>query len=161
MSDCLFRTLFAAIILVDGAYVVWFVYGAVKHDMLWISMESTQMYTEVAKAVIVGAGIVASVLAAGMSQNEKALPVIRPMLAYLAVSIVFAVFLIMILSRATETAIGRELRKRKADNLPTNASEPIQGHLNWFEFVIAMICTAISLAAFMLGILYLTKLGYI
>jgi hypothetical protein len=74
MSDTLFTTLFVVIIALDLAYLIWFVYGALKHDMLFISMKSMQMYVEVAKAVIVSAGIVSSVLASAMlSPSTKSL----------------------------------------------------------------------------------------
>ena len=66
MSHCAFPMLFTTIILLDVAHIAWFIYGAPKHGMLWISMDSTQINIEVAKAVIVSAGIVTSVLASAM-----------------------------------------------------------------------------------------------
>jgi protein-S-isoprenylcysteine O-methyltransferase Ste14 len=152
--------LFASIILVDGAYIAWFVYGAVKHEMSWISMASTQMYTEVAKAVIVSAGIVSSVLPSAIESSKIPHTLTRPLMVYLAIAIVFSVLLIMILTRATETAIGRELRRRAASKEPTDPHLSLQGKLNWMEFILAQICGAIALGAFMLGILYLGRIGW-
>jgi hypothetical protein len=160
MSHCVFPMLFASIILVDAAYISWFIYGAAKQDMLWISMDSTQMYAEVAKAVIVSAGIVTSVLASAILSSSIPHTLTRPLMVYLAIAIVFAVLLIMILTRATETAIGRELRRRAQSKEPTDPRVPIQGKLNWVEFILALICGAIGVGAFMLGILYLGRIGW-
>jgi hypothetical protein len=66
----------------------------------------------------------------------------------------------MILTRATETAIGRELRQRVTAHEPVVPGEDIQGKLHWFEFVLTIIVAGVALATFMLGILYLIKLAY-
>lgn len=160
MSDNLFITLFVVIIVLDLAYLIWFVYGALKHDMLWISMKSMLMYVEVAKAVIVSAGIVSSVLASAMLSPSTKSSAVRPTIAYLGLAIVFSIFLIMILTRATETAIGRELRRRATAHEPVMPGEDLQGKLHWFEFVLTIIVAGVALATFMLGILYLIKLAY-
>lgn len=160
MCHCAFPMLFAGIILVDAVYITWFLYGAAKQDMLWISMDSTQMYIEVAKAVIVSAGIVTSVLASAILSTSIPHTLTRPLMVYLAIAIVFSVLLIMVLTRATETAIGRELRRRAQLNEPTDHSVPAQGRLNWVEFILALTCGAIGVGAFMLGILYLGRIGW-
>jgi len=160
MSHCAFPLLVISILLVDAAYIAWFIYGAVKLDMMWISMESTQMYVEVARAVIISAGIVTSVLASAIRTSSIPHTLTRPLMVYLAIAIVFSVLLIMVLTRATETAIGRELRRRAQVNEPTDPSVSIQGRLNWVELILALICGAIGLGAFMLGILYLGRIGW-
>jgi hypothetical protein len=160
MSDALFDVLLVAVVALNLAYLIWFVYGALKHDMLWISMESLNMYMEVAKAVIIGAGIVASVLAAAMISPSAKAAAVRPTVLCLGLAIFFSVLLIMILTRSTETAIGRELRRRASANEPVLPNETIQGHLHWMEFLLSILSGGISLATFMLGILFLVRLAY-
>lgn len=160
MSDTLFTSLFVVVIVLDLAYLIWFVYGALKHDMLYISMKSMEMYVEVAKAVIVSAGIVSSVLASAMLSPSTKSSAVRPTIAYLGLAIVFSVFMIMILTRACETAIGRELRRRTEVSEPVMPGEDLQGKLHWFEFVLTIVVGGVALGTFMLGILYLIKLAY-
>jgi len=116
--------------------------------------------TEAAKAVIISAGIVTSVLASAILSSTIPHTLTRHLMVYLAIAIVFTVLLIMILTRATEAAIGRELRRRTQFNERTDPSVPVQGKLNWVEFILALICGAIGVGAFMLGILYLGRIGW-
>ncbi len=161
MNGCTFPMLVLGVILLDLAYIFWFVYGACKHDMLWISMASAQMYSEIAKAIIVSAGIVTSILASAMAPSSPIPHYLtsRTML-YLAAAIIFSVLLIMVLTRAVETAVGRELRKGEKRGTAISASE-LQGRLNPTEFGIALICGALAVGTFLLGILYLGRMGYI
>lgn len=161
MAHYTFPVLVVLAVIVDVVYFSWFVHGAYKHDMLWTTAQSCQMYVEVAKGIIIGAGIITSVLA-GALDSASAIPhyLTGRTILFLALAIVSSFLTIMVLTRATETAIGRELRKPAGgDAITTNGG--LQGRLNWAEFVVEVACGFVALGAFLIGILYLGRIGYI
>jgi hypothetical protein len=161
MANCTFPALVTLALVVDVLYFSWFVHAAYKHDMLWTTMQSCQMYAEVAKGVIIGAGIITSVLAAAL-ESTSSIPhyLTGRTILFLAIAIFFSFITIMVLTRATETAIGRELRKPSGGDARL-ANGSLQGRLTWAEFLVEIACGFVALGAFLIGILYLGRIGYV
>lgn len=151
----MFRTLFTVAIAADVAYFAWFVYGAVKHDWRYTTVQSCQTYVEVAKSIIVGAGIITSVLA-GALEATSSIPryLTGRTVLCLAIAIAFSFLAIMLLTRATEAAIARGIDAQRKQGKVPNTSE---GKLTWTEFTLEVICGFIALGSFLIGILYLGK----
>ena len=155
----MFRTLFAAAVIVDIAYFAWFVYSAVKHDWRYTTVQSCQMYVEVAKSIIVGAGIITSVLAGALEANSSIPRYLtgRTILC-LAIAIAFSFLAIMLLTRATEAAISRGIDAARKQGKVQSISE---GKLTWTEFALEVTCGFIALGFFLVGILYLGRIGFV
>lgn len=161
MTHYAFPVLVIVAILVDVLYFSWFVHGAYKHGMLWTTIQSCQMYAEVAKGAIIGAGIITSVLAAAL-ESTSSIPhyLTGRTILFLAIAIFFSFVTIMVLTRATEAAIGRELRKPGGGEARL-ANGGLQGQLTWTEFLVEITCGFVALGAFLIGILYLGRIGYV
>jgi len=157
--NSMFRTLFAIAIATDVAYFAWFVYGAVKHDWRYTTVQSCQMYVEVAKSIIVGAGIITSVLA-GALEATSSIPryLTGRTILCLAIAIAFSFLAIMLLTRATEAAIARCIDAQRKQGKVLNT---LEGKLTWTEFTLEMICGFIALGSFLIGILYLGRIGFV
>lgn len=161
MVDCIFPALVTVAIVIDVLYFFWFVHGAYKHDMRWTTVKSCQMYAEVAKGVIIGAGIITSVLAAAL-ESTSSIPhyLTGRTILFLAIAIFSSFVTIMVLTRATETAIGRELRKTGGGDARLSNGD-LRGQLTWSEFLIEIAFGFVALGAFLIGILYLGRIGYV
>lgn|SRR5690348_5874215 len=155
----MFRTLFVAAIVADVAYFAWFVHGAVKHGWRYTTVQSCQMYVEVAKSIIVGAGIITSVLA-GALEATSSIPryLTGRTILCLAIAIAFSFLAIMILTRANEVAISRDIDAARKQRKVPNTSE---GKLTWTEFALEVVCGFVALGSFLIGILYLGRIGFV
>lgn len=150
MTGCVFSILFFAVILIDVAYFAWFI---CKPNWRNTTVQSCQMYVEVAKGLIISAGVVTAVLA-GALESGSSIPhrLSGPTIFYLATAMAFSLLLIMVLTRATEAAIARETEK--------GGQVQNGGMLKWYEFGLEMICGFVALGTFLLGILYLGRIGF-
>ena len=157
----MFPFLITLAVAIDAVFFSWIVHAAYKYDMMWTTFKSCGMYVRVAEGIIVGAGIITSVLA-GAIEATSPIPhyLTGRTILFLAVAIVSSFLTIMVLTRATESAIGREMRKpNRGEAILTNGE--LQGHLSWAEFIVEVVCGFIALGAFLIGILYLGRIGYV
>jgi|SRR5579872_1187891 len=145
MTSCAFPLLVFIVILLDAVYFAWFI---CKPNWRHTTPESCKMYVEVAKGLILSAGVVTAVLA-GALESGSSIPhrFAGPTILFLAIAMAFSLFLIMVLTRATEAAIARAPHGNSG------------GILKWWEFTLEMVLGFVALGAFLLGILYLGRIG--
>ena len=64
----------------------------------------------------------------------------------------------MILTRANEVAISRDIDAARKQRKVPNTSE---GKLTWTEFALEVVCGFVALGSFLIGILYLGRIGFV
>jgi len=139
------------VLLAVVAYIGWFVWGVKKHNWRFVNLEGCKAYSEVARALITSSGFAAAILTAVLRYSPELAWLIRRSVVLLVLAIIFAISFMMIFLRSTEAAVSRErLTNSNAD----------YGPLNNKELTAVLITGAVSLAACLLGFLYLARIAF-
>jgi uncharacterized membrane protein SirB2 len=151
MEGWTFPALVILVLVGVAVYIGWFVWGVKKHNWRFANLEGCRAYSEVARALITSSGIAAAILVAVFRYSPCLGWLIRRSVVLLVVSIISSICFMMIFLRSTEAAVSRErVRNPNAD----------YGALTNKELTAILIPGAVSLAACLLGFLYLARIAF-
>lgn len=150
-----FSCLATLIILGTTVYVGWFLKGALENGWRWVDKDSRDTYVRIADTLIASSGIAVTLL---MTLSKPSMPrwMLHRAVVSLVVSIVFAVFFILIFVRNAEVAIARysdECARKDAPN------ERHIGRLTKGQLLLILGMAWVAITSFLWGFLYLGRLA--
>jgi hypothetical protein len=123
-----------------------FYWSARTQGWRYVNPNSRQMYVDLAKTLVTSAGIASSIIVGTYSRSALPAWMVGRALIWFVVCIVFSSIFILTLSRFYEIARSRE--------------QSHEGALKDWELAIVLVCGAASFCSFLLGFLYVGRIGY-
>ncbi len=123
-----------------------FYFFAKTKGFRYINPDSRQMYADLAKTLVTSAGIASSIIVGTYSRGTLPAWMIGRALVSFVICIVFSSIFILALSRFFEVARSR--------------SQSSEGPLDNWELVVLLVLGGISFCSFLLGFLYVGRIGY-
>jgi hypothetical protein len=112
----------------------------------YVSPDSRQMYADLAKTLVTSAGIASSIIVGTYSRGALPAWMIGRALVSFVICIVCSTIFMLALSRLFEVARSR--------------AQSTEGQLENWELVILLVFGGVSFCSFLLGFLYVGRIGY-